>query len=111
MRNKFAVFQLCCKTPYVRLTLLTHPFTALTSEALANGRAPPLLEFPHFRSEVQQQSYWSPADDIGRIKVVISEGYITPVGAPRVERIRNVVAFSFQHAPISEFARLELHVC
>lgn len=78
----------------------------LTVAALANGRTPTVLEFPHFRREVQQQSYWSPADDIGRIKIILSEGYLPPIGAPRVERVRNVVAFSFQHAPISKYACL-----
>ncbi|KAH6657508.1 hypothetical protein BKA67DRAFT_655772 [Truncatella angustata] len=30
------------------------------------------LKFPPFRSELLRQSYWSPADDLGRIKIVIN---------------------------------------
>ncbi|KAF3062820.1 NADH dehydrogenase (ubiquinone)-like protein [Daldinia childiae] len=58
------------------------------------------LRFPPFRSEVLQQSYWSPADEIGRIKIVISEGFPRDSLSVPIERVKNVVAFSFQHAPL-----------
>ncbi|KAI1383516.1 uncharacterized protein F4822DRAFT_440557 [Hypoxylon trugodes] len=58
------------------------------------------LRFPHFRREMLQQSYWSPADEVGRIKIVISEGFPRDSLTAPIERVKNIVAFSFQHAPI-----------
>ena len=58
------------------------------------------LKFPLFRQEVLQQDHWSPADDLGRIKVVISEGFPRDSFTMPIERVKNVVAFSFQHAPL-----------
>lgn len=64
-----------------------------------NGNLEP-LKFPAFRQEILQQSYWSPADDLGRIKVVISEGFPRDSVSAPTERVKNIVAFSFQHAPL-----------
>ncbi|ORY66182.1 uncharacterized protein BCR38DRAFT_319153, partial [Pseudomassariella vexata] len=58
------------------------------------------LKFPAFRDEVLRQSYWNPADDLGRIKIVISEGFPRDSLSVPMERVKNIVAFSFQHAPI-----------
>ncbi|KXJ85928.1 hypothetical protein Micbo1qcDRAFT_220033, partial [Microdochium bolleyi] len=58
------------------------------------------LKFPSFRSELLRQSYWNPADDMGRIKIVISEGYPRDSVSVPLERVKNVMAFSFQHAPL-----------
>ncbi|KAI0837739.1 hypothetical protein F5Y06DRAFT_270126 [Hypoxylon sp. FL0890] len=58
------------------------------------------LRFPPFRREVLQQSYWSPADEVGRIKIVISEGFPRDSLTLPIERVKNIVAFSFQHAPL-----------
>lgn len=66
-----------------------------------------LLRFPPFRSEMLEQNYWSPADDIGRIKVVISEGFLQPYTDKSVERVKNLVSFSFQHVPASKSAGVE----
>ncbi|KAI8628010.1 hypothetical protein F5Y19DRAFT_486329 [Xylariaceae sp. FL1651] len=59
-----------------------------------------ILKFPQFRSELLRQSYWNPADEVGRIKIVISEGFPRDSLTMPIERIKNVVAFSFQHAPL-----------
>ena len=61
-----------------------------------------VLRFPQFRSELLRQSYWSPADEVGRIKIVISEGFPRDSLTVPIERIKNIVAFSFQHAPLGE---------
>ncbi|PHH93068.1 hypothetical protein CDD83_1353 [Cordyceps sp. RAO-2017] len=61
------------------------------------------LKFPSFRREVLQQSFWSPADDMGRIKLVISEGFPRDSLSMPIERVKNVVTFSFQHAPLGEW--------
>ncbi|KAI1437652.1 hypothetical protein GGR50DRAFT_52416 [Xylaria sp. CBS 124048] len=59
-----------------------------------------VLKFPQFRSELLRQSYWSPADELGRIKIIISEGFPRDSLTVPIERVKNVVAFSFQHAPL-----------
>ncbi|KAI1358161.1 hypothetical protein F5Y08DRAFT_125825 [Xylaria arbuscula] len=59
-----------------------------------------VLKFPQFRSELLRQSYWSPADEVGRIKVIISEGFPRDSLTVPIERVKNIVAFSFQHAPL-----------
>ncbi|KAK5991775.1 hypothetical protein PT974_07809 [Cladobotryum mycophilum] len=59
-----------------------------------------LLKFPGFRKELLQQNYWSPADDLGRIKIVISEAFPRDSLSMPVERVKNIVTFSFQHAPL-----------
>ncbi|KAH8675274.1 hypothetical protein BX600DRAFT_167939 [Xylariales sp. PMI_506] len=58
------------------------------------------LRFPSFRSEILKQSYWNPGDNTGRIKIVISEGFPRDSLTLPIERVKNVVAFSFQHAPL-----------
>ncbi|KAL0938352.1 uncharacterized protein CTRU02_204962 [Colletotrichum truncatum] len=64
-----------------------------------NGELEP-LRFPAFREEVLHQSMWRPHDDLGRIKVVISKAF--PRNSPELplDRVRHLVVFSFQHAPI-----------
>lgn len=57
------------------------------------------LPFPLFHSEILTQDWWSPEQDLGRIKVVISEGFARGIHDLPFERIKNVVVFSFQHAP------------
>jgi len=61
------------------------------------------LRFPHFHRELLSQSYWNPGDDLGRIKIVITEGSRDITVLPiTVERVRSVVSFSYQHAPFGE---------
>ncbi|KPM43143.1 hypothetical protein AK830_g3426 [Neonectria ditissima] len=58
------------------------------------------LRFPVFQQELLHQNHWSPADDLGRIKLVISEGFPRDSLTLPIERVKNIVAFSFQHAPL-----------
>ncbi|KAL2017191.1 hypothetical protein VTK56DRAFT_2511 [Thermocarpiscus australiensis] len=58
------------------------------------------LRFPHFRRELLYQNHWNPGDDIGRIKIIITEGFPRDSLSVPIERVKNVVAFSFQHAPL-----------
>lgn len=60
------------------------------------------LKFPSFRRELLYQNHWSPGDDIGRIKIVISEGFPRDSPSNPIERVKNIVAFSFQHAPLGQ---------
>ncbi|KAG0651172.1 hypothetical protein D0Z07_2359 [Hyphodiscus hymeniophilus] len=57
------------------------------------------LHFPTFHHELLSQSYWNAGDDLGRMKVVISEGRSgQDIG---FEVMKNIVSFSFQHAPLA----------
>ena len=47
--------------------------------------------------------WWSAGEDLGRIKVVITEGLAHGKGQATVfRRVKNVVLFSFQHAPLGK---------
>ncbi|KAH7364171.1 hypothetical protein BKA65DRAFT_572413 [Rhexocercosporidium sp. MPI-PUGE-AT-0058] len=58
------------------------------------------MRFPTFHKELLSQSYWNAGDDLGRIKVVISEGFSREQQIYPFDRIKNIVSFSFQHAPL-----------
>jgi len=60
------------------------------------------LKFPTFHNELLSQNYWNAGDDLGRIKVVISEGFSRDGSTYPFERIKNIVSFSFQHAPLGK---------
>ncbi|RDW77337.1 hypothetical protein BP6252_05390 [Coleophoma cylindrospora] len=57
------------------------------------------LKFPAFHQELLSQNFWHPGDDLGRIKVVVAEGFARASATNPFDRIKNIVAFSFQHAP------------
>ncbi|XXG94922.1 hypothetical protein Hte_001181 [Hypoxylon texense] len=113
----FSISLHCWKTPDVSQFTKNYSkheeLVKFEARVLVDGRlvAPELLEFtkngdletlrfPPFRSEVLRQSYWSPGDEVGRIKIVISEGFPRDSLTVPIERVKNVVAFSFQHAPL-----------
>ncbi|RYO92122.1 hypothetical protein DL766_010292 [Monosporascus sp. MC13-8B] len=81
-----------CTGPWPQLLNNSFDFTK-------DGELEP-LKFPRFRSELLRQSYWNPADELGRIKIIISEGFPRDSLSVPIERVKNIVAFSFQHAPI-----------
>ena len=59
------------------------------------------LRFPPFHQAMLTQNWWSAAEDVGRIKVLLSEGFASGQGPPLdFRRVKNVVCFSFQHAPL-----------
>jgi hypothetical protein len=60
------------------------------------------LKFPTFHRELLAQNYWNAGDDFGRVKIVISEGFSRDHLAYPFEQVRNIVSFSFQHAPLGE---------
>ncbi|KAJ5580165.1 uncharacterized protein N7459_006150 [Penicillium hispanicum] len=57
------------------------------------------LRFPPFHPEILDQRHWDAGDAYGRIKVVIAEGFARPLRSPPFERVKDVIALSFQHAP------------
>lgn len=58
------------------------------------------LRFPSFHTEVLTQTWANPAQNMGRIKIVIAEGINHGPGISAFERTKNLVSFSFQHAPL-----------
>ena len=61
------------------------------------------LKFPQFRRELLYQNHWNPGDEVGRVKIVISEGFPRDSLSTPIERVKNIVAFSFQHAPMGSY--------
>ena len=60
------------------------------------------LRFPPFHPEVLAQTWANPAHSLGRIKVIIAEGINHGPGVGTFERTKNLVTFSFQHAPLGK---------
>nr|RBQ85653.1 hypothetical protein FVER53263_20767 [Fusarium verticillioides] len=55
------------------------------------------LKFPIFQQELLYQRHWSPADNLGRIKLLINQSF--PSASSSVSFKGKAVVFSFQHAP------------
>ena len=62
------------------------------------------MNFPAFHQELLTQNYWHAGDDLGRVKVVICEGVPRDSVNVPYERVKSIVAFSFQHAPLGEYS-------
>ncbi|KAJ6104160.1 hypothetical protein N7523_010480 [Penicillium sp. IBT 18751x] len=58
------------------------------------------LRFPPFHREILDQRHWDAGDSNGRIRLIIAEGFSRPHRSPPFERIKDVIMFSFQHAPL-----------
>ena len=59
------------------------------------------LAFPPFHPELLIQHYWNASEDLGRIKIIVSEGTYCNNQDSSFERRKNIVCFAFQHAPLS----------
>ncbi|KAM0203070.1 hypothetical protein ACHAPI_001242 [Fusarium lateritium] len=76
---------------------------------IENGPHEQTLKFPLFQQELLSQRHWSPADNLGRFKLIISEGVsYTSSDNKHVEKLKNLVVFSFQHAPQEILERLKI---
>lgn len=91
------------KRRYVSTAVSQVPKHILTSIDVDKHGEFEKLKFPTFHKELLSQSYWNPGDDLGRVKVIISEGFSRENQAYPYERIKNIVSFSFQHAPLGEY--------
>lgn len=80
--------------------LLVRSLTALDIDKNGNQD---YIRFPQFHQEILEQRHWDAGEPYGRIKVVISEGFVRPHRSPPFERVKDIIAFSFQHAPLREF--------
>ena len=60
------------------------------------------LKFPPFHAAMLKEVWADASQNMGRIKIIISEGIYDGQPAPSYQRLRNIVAFSFQHAPLRE---------
>ncbi|KAI9660150.1 MAG: hypothetical protein M1821_001502 [Bathelium mastoideum] len=60
------------------------------------------LRFPPFHAELLDQTWWNAGENLGRIKIVVSEGIDKGQGQGKVQfsPLTNLVCFSFQPAPI-----------
>lgn len=65
-----------------------------------------VLRFPPFHPDILEQRHWDAGDSYGRIKIVLAEGFSRPHRSPPFERVKDVVALSFQHAPLSKSSDL-----
>ncbi|RFN50287.1 nadh dehydrogenase [Fusarium flagelliforme] len=67
------------------------------------------IRFPMFQQVLLRQRHWSAADNLGRIKLVISEGVSHGSEDNKTfEKVHNLVIFSFQHAPQDLLECLEI---
>ncbi|ETN46139.1 uncharacterized protein HMPREF1541_00323 [Cyphellophora europaea CBS 101466] len=64
------------------------------------------LAFPVFHPEILQQPRWEPGEKVGRIQLILTEGVLREASDLQAsackitfDGLRDVVAFSFQHAP------------
>ena len=63
------------------------------------------LRFPPFHQEILHASNWDAGQLLGRIRIVMAEGFVRAAIPSQNEvrhpftRVRDVIAFSFQHAP------------
>jgi hypothetical protein len=62
-----------------------------------------MMRFPPFHPEILGQKHWDIGDMKGRIRVVIAEGFSRPNRSPPFERYKDVIAMSFQHAPLGKY--------
>ncbi|KAL9625428.1 MAG: hypothetical protein Q9160_000491 [Pyrenula sp. 1 TL-2023] len=58
------------------------------------------LKFPAFHQEILHQSHWDAGELLGRIRIVIAEGIYSSKKTNHFEHVKDVLAFSFQHAPL-----------
>ena len=77
-------------------------FADITSAVVDKEGNRDLLRWPRFRGEMLTQTYWNAGEDKGRVKVTITEGYLHGPGVFPFTRTKNLVSFSFQHAPQRE---------
>ncbi|KAK2801816.1 hypothetical protein FQN50_007561 [Emmonsiellopsis sp. PD_5] len=73
----------------------------LSSHVDKNGNQD-YLRFPAFHEELLQQAHWEAGETFGRIRIIIAEGFSRPNREPPFERVRDLIIFSFQHAPLSK---------
>ena len=72
------------------------------------------LRFPQFHQQILYQSHWEAGEVFGRIRIVIAEGIIHDAESPHFrwtspfQRVKDVIAFAFQHAPQRRYHQLVL---
>ncbi|KXT07765.1 hypothetical protein AC579_2786 [Pseudocercospora musae] len=69
--------------------------------------AAPLLQFPAFHRSTMSQTGWDALDETGRIKVVVSEGWLRNDGKS-FHKLATHVIFNFQPAPLDVLQRCDI---
>nr|KMM69449.1 hypothetical protein CPAG_05764 [Coccidioides posadasii RMSCC 3488] len=59
------------------------------------------IRFPPFHEEILRHTHWDAGEMYGRIRVVVAEGLTRPHRSPPFERVKDIIVFSFQHAPLN----------
>jgi hypothetical protein len=89
------------------------------TEQDGHAKQPDPFTFPAFHAEILQQPRWEPGEQSGRIQVAISEGVFRPAGGSEshtqglsFDGLRDVIVFSFQHAPqgMNDLLKISLFV-
>lgn len=88
-----ATLKLCCQ-------FLT--FECCTEITKSGELAQKRLKFPSFKKESLKTSHWNAGDDMGKIMVILSEGFPRDSVTTPFERVKNVVAFTFRYAPLGK---------
>lgn len=94
----------------VRLSLSSTSVTlySLTETDIDRNGNQDVLHFPPFHADILEQRHWDAGDTYGRIKIVLAEGFSRPNRSPPFERVKDIVALSFQHAPLSKYPPMKL---
>lgn len=90
--------------PYAKLALHLEILRANSDLEGDKGNSRQLC-FPPFHSEMLTQVWADAAQNMGRVKIIIAEGIHNGQATAGFQKLRNIVAFSFQHAPLRESNR------
>lgn len=84
-----------------RITILLYELVYADCDlAVENANKHEQLRFPLFHSELLTQIWANPAQSMGTVRIVITEGIRQGQSSGKFMRLRNIVTFSFQHAPL-----------
>lgn len=62
------------------------------------------LRFPPFHRAIMSETHWDATEDLGRIKIELSQGYqVERDGKVIFHKHSNVVCYSFQPAPLGMY--------
>lgn len=72
-----------------------------SSASKVDGEVVDPLRFPPFHRDIMSQAYWEASDQVGRIRVELSTGYMDSKSKQFV-KFMNLVNFAFQPAPMGK---------
>ena len=82
-----------------------------TAIVINQDEKPEQLHFPPFHQEILTQVWANPAQGMGTIRVVVAEGIDQgQASSASFIKLRNIVTFSFQHAPLRKYTLIRLRI-